>query len=121
MLWLYGGKLEAVRKNVAGSRHEDAEVLETIKQVFERTGYLLDPHSAIGYLGITTRGGDEDRDRREGIFLATAHPAKFSEIVEPVIGRKIERPAPLEQALARTRQVMKLDATLAAVRGAVGG
>jgi threonine synthase len=121
MLWLYGGKLEAVRKNVAGSRHEDAEVLATIKDVFDRTGYLLDPHSAIGYLGLTTRGGEDDRDRREGIFLATAHPAKFSEIVEPVIGRKIDRPAPLTLALERPRQVIKLDATLAAVRSAVGG
>ena len=121
MLWLYGGKLEAVRKNVAGSRHEDAEVLATIRGVYERTGYVLDPHSAIGYLGITKREGDDDRDRPEGIFLATAHPAKFSEIVEPVIGRKIDRPAPLTQALERPRQILKLDATLAAVRGAVGG
>ena len=58
MLWLYGGKLEAVRRNVAGSRHEDDEVRATIKSVFERTGYLLDPHSAIGYLGITKREGE---------------------------------------------------------------
>jgi threonine synthase len=89
-----------------------------MKQVFDRTGYVLDPHSAIGYLGLTRREGQE---RREGIFLATAHPAKFSEIVEPVIGKAIDRPAPLTQALARPRQVMHLDGTLAAVRGAVGG
>jgi len=118
MLWLYGGDLEALRKDVVGSRHEDDEVRQTIKQVFERTGYLLDPHSAIGYLGLTRREGQE---RREGIFLATAHPAKFSEIVEPVIGKTIDRPAPLVQALERPRQIMRLDATLAAVKGAVGG
>ena len=121
MLWLYGGKLEAVRKNVAGSWYEDTDVRATIKDVFDRTGYLLDPHSAIGYLGITTREHQGGQDGRGGIFLATAHPAKFSEIVEPVIGKKIDRPAPLTQALARPRQIMKLDATLAAVRGTVGG
>jgi len=118
MQWLYGGDLEALRKDVTGSVHEDVEVKATIKDVFDRTGYLLDPHSAIGYLGLTRRGGQE---RREGIFLATAHPAKFSEIVEPVIGKTIDRPAPLTQALERPRQIMHLDATLAAVRGAVGG
>ena len=120
MLWLYGGKLEAVRKNVAGSRHEDTQVRATIKDVFDRTGYLLDPHSAIGYLGLTKRQDDDGGDRA-GIFLATAHPAKFSEIVEPVIGRTIDRPAPLTHALERSRQIMKLDSTLDAVKGTVGG
>ena len=118
MLWLYGGDLDAVRKDVAGSVHDDVEVKATIKDVFDRTGYLLDPHSAIGYLGITRREG---QGRREGIFLATAHPAKFSEIVEPVIGRTIDRPSPLVQALESPRRILRLDATLAAVKGAVGG
>ena len=120
MLWLYGGDLEAVRKDVAGSVHDDVEVKATIKDVFDRTGYLLDPHSAIGYLGITRRGGQEGRGRREGIFLATAHPAKFSEIVEPVIGKTIDRPAPLAKALETPRQTRRLDSTLAAVKDAVG-
>jgi threonine synthase len=120
MLWLYGGDLEAVRKDVAGSVHDDVEVKATIKDVFDRTGYLLDPHSAIGYLGITRRGGQEGRGRREGIFLATAHPAKFSEIVEPVIGKAIDRPAPLAKALETPRQTRRLDSTLAAVKDAVG-
>jgi threonine synthase len=56
-----------------------------------------------------------------GIFLATAHPAKFSEIVEPIIGRPVEKPAPLVHALAQPQRVMRLDATLAAVREVVGG
>jgi threonine synthase len=110
MLWLYQGNLEAVRKDVTGSVHEDVDVKATIKDVFDRTGYVLDPHSAIGYLGIR---------RTRGIFLATAHPAKFSEIVEPVIGRPIDRPQPLAKALERPRKVLRLDATLGAVKGVV--
>jgi threonine synthase len=112
MLWLYQGDLEAVRKDVTGSVHEDVQVKATIKDVFDRTGYLLDPHSAIGYLGIK---------RTKGIFLATAHPAKFSEIVEPVLGQPIGRPEPLAKALEKPRQILRLDATLAAVKVAVGG
>jgi threonine synthase len=110
MLWLYKGDLEAVRKDVTGSVHDDVEVKATIKDVFDRTGYVLDPHSAIGYLGIR---------RTKGIFLATAHPAKFSEIVEPVIGKAIDRPEPLARALEKPRKVLRLDATLAAVKDVV--
>jgi threonine synthase len=103
--------VDQLRKDVAGSVHKDADVKATIKDVFDRTGYILDPHSAIGYLGIR---------QSRGIFLATAHPAKFSEIVEPVIGKTIDRPAALTHALERPRQMLRLDATLAAVKGAVG-
>ena len=111
MLWLYGGDVNALRKDIIGSVHEDAAVKATIKDVFDRTRYLLDPHSAIGYLGIK---------RAKGIFLATAHPAKFAEIVEPVIGRAVDRPAPLSKALETPRKILRLDPTLAAVKGAVG-
>ncbi|HXD73896.1 MAG TPA: threonine synthase [Vicinamibacterales bacterium] len=110
MMWLYGNDVDALRKDITGSVHEDVSVKATIKDVFDRTGYLLDPHSAIGYLGIK---------RTKGIFLATAHPAKFSEIVEPVIGRTIDVPAPLAKALEKRRKILKLDATLDAVKDAV--
>ena len=56
-----------------------------------------------------------------GIFLATAHPAKFREIVEPVIGRGIQTPAPLAEALARPRHVLRMDASLEAVAEALRG
>jgi threonine synthase len=121
LLWLYDGDLEAVRRDVIGSRHQDDEVRATIRSVYDRSGYVLDPHSAIGYLGIKGHVGQEGHDRQVGVFLATAHPAKFPEVVEPIIGRSIEKPAPLVHALAQPRQVLRLDATLAAVRIAVGG
>jgi threonine synthase len=123
MLWLYGGDRDAVRRDVSGRSFEDNEVRATIKRVYERTGYLVDPHSAIGYLGVSSERGEGRRGRvdQPGIFLATAHPAKFSEIVEPVIGRPVEKPAPLLHALERPRRLMRLAATLDAVKEAVGG
>jgi len=56
-----------------------------------------------------------------GIFLATAHPAKFAEIVEPIIGRAVEKPAPLAQALARPRHIIRIDPSLAAIKGMLDG
>ena len=151
MSWMYDGDVDAMRRDVAGSRHDDDEVRATIRRVYDERGYLLDPHSAIGYLGIKGLEERERRDGREGsargprgeesesssaaarargggapravknegrvgIFLATAHPAKFAEIVEPIIGRAIERPAPLAAALARPRQIVPMPATLEALR-----
>jgi threonine synthase len=123
LMWLYGGDRDGVRRDVMGCRFEDSEVRATIKRVYDRTGYLVDPHSAIGYLGVSALRGEGRRARvdQPGIFLATAHPAKFSEIVEPIIGRAVEKPAPLLHALEHPKRVMRLPATLSAIRAAVGG
>ena len=121
LLWLYGGDLNAIRSDVTGSRHDDDEVRATIQKVYEERGYLLDPHSAIAYMGLVGREGREGQEGREGregpgVFLATAHPAKFAEVVEPVIGRAIPKPQPLVDALATNRKVLEIDATFDAVK-----
>jgi threonine synthase len=127
MSWLYDGNLDAMRGDVVGSRHADEDVRSTIRDVYERRGYLLDPHSAIAYRGLVGREGQEGRvghERRVGrvrIFLATAHPAKFAEIVEPIIGRAVEKPEPLARALARPRHIIRIDASYEAVRSGILG
>jgi threonine synthase len=117
MLWLYGQSVDAMRTDIAGACYADDQVRDTIRRTFERCGYLLDPHSAIAYLGIT---GFLERVGQVGIFLATAHPAKFAEIVEPIVGRSIPKPAPLAEALARARPILRIPATLDAVKEALG-
>ncbi|HEV3139925.1 MAG TPA: threonine synthase [Vicinamibacterales bacterium] len=116
MSWLYDGSFDAMRADIVGSRHSDDDVRVTIREVYERRGYLLDPHSAIAYRGLVGRDG---RDGTLGIFLATAHPAKFAEIVDPIIGRQVEKPDPLARALSRPRHIIRIDATLDAVRAIV--
>ncbi len=86
----------------------------TIKRVFEERGYLLDPHSAIAYLGLTRSGCD--LRATPGVFLATAHPAKFHEVVEAIIGGPIDKPAPLAEALSRPRHIMRIEASLDALK-----
>jgi threonine synthase len=120
MSWLYGRDLAAMRRDIVGTRHVDDEVRDTIRRVYETHGYLLDPHSAIGYLGITGCVGQERPHRAVGIFLATAHPGKFAEIVEPIIGRPVPRPAALAKALAQPRHILSINATLDAVKETLG-
>jgi threonine synthase len=109
MTWLYHQDVEAIRRDVSGARYVDEEVRRTIREVFDSTEYLLDPHSAIAYRGLKDGPG-------RGIFLATAHPAKFSEIVEAIIGRAVDKPAALSEALARPRHIVRIEASTDAVR-----
>jgi threonine synthase len=121
MSWLYGGDLDAMRRDLVGTRHDDGEVRAAIKRVREDHGYLLDPHSAIAYLGLKAcLGSARDASDSPGVFLATAHPAKFGEIVEPIIGRPVDIPGPLADALARPRHILRLPASLNAVVGTLG-
>ncbi|MQA28654.1 MAG: hypothetical protein GEU82_02285 [Luteitalea sp.] len=120
MLWLYHQDRAAMCRDVTGSVHTDDEVKATIRRVYEERGYLLDPHSAIAYMGLVGQLGKAGPVTTVGIFLATAHPAKFGEIVEPIIGRPVATPAPLAAALARPRHVVKINATFDAVRRTLG-
>jgi threonine synthase len=124
IMWLYDGSVDAVRRDVVGSPHQDDEVKATIRRVYDERGYVLDPHSAIAYLGIIGQVGREGRKGQigpAGVFLATAHPAKFGEIVEPILGCAVPKPQPLLDALALERHLMHIDATLDAVRDVVRG
>jgi threonine synthase len=124
MRWLYHDDLDAMRRDIVGCRHTDDEVKATIRRVHDERGYVLDPHSAIAYMGITGYLGQSDgkggagqpADDRIGIFLATAHPAKFGEVVEPVLGRTIDVPVQLADVISRPRHVLKINATFDAVR-----
>jgi threonine synthase len=118
MLWLYGSDLDAMRADVIGCRFTDDDVRPTIKRVFEERGYLLDPHSAIAYMGLVETNG---REGRIGVFLSTAHPAKFAEIVEPIIGQPVEKPRALEDALNGPQHIIRIRASLDRVLGMLDG
>jgi hypothetical protein len=66
MSWLYDNDLDAMRRDIFGVRYTDDEVRETIRRVYETRGYLLDPHSAIGYLGLKGLERQELRNGRIG-------------------------------------------------------
>jgi threonine synthase len=115
MQWIYGGNLEALRRDVTGFAYQDARVVTEIGRVYREHGYILDPHAAIGWLAVNDALRAED-DGAVGVFLATAHPAKFREVVEPAIGRTVPLPPALAEAITRPRYSMKLSADYADLR-----
>jgi threonine synthase len=105
---LYGGSVEALRRDVVGFAYDDRRVTAEIGDVYRKYGYVLDPHSAIAWLALQEQL-HQDREAY-GVFLSTAHPAKFREVVEPAIGQPIELPKALAEAIARPRHSVSMAA-----------
>lgn len=97
---LYGKDVDNVRKDVSGATYTDEQIAETIRDVYNRTSYLCDPHGACGYRALQ-EGLHPDET---GVFLETAHPAKFKDTVERIIGSEVEIPAKLAAFMKRTKQ-----------------
>jgi threonine synthase len=110
---LYDDDIDRMRKDVMGTAFTDEQVIEAIGRMHRENGYLLDPHGAIAWLGLQ-EALVADRDA-VGVFLATAHPAKFREVVEPAIGAPVALPSALAEALARPRHSIRLAASYPAL------
>lgn len=100
ILEIHNGDWASVKKSLAGFSFTDEETKTGMKDVIDKTGYLMEPHGTIGYLALKEYQKTHDV---QGIVLETAHPAKFGEVVEPVIGRKIEVPDRLQEFMRREK------------------
>lgn len=95
MLELFNHDIEALKKCIKGYSFSDTETREAMQQVFNQTGYVLDPHGAVGYLGL--KKFMSTQPTYSGIFLETAHPAKFADVVEQTLKTKLEFPDRLQK------------------------
>ncbi|WP_423127532.1 threonine synthase [Gaoshiqia sp. Z1-71] len=101
ILDLYGHSHEAISTDIKGFRYSDAQIREAVNEVYHKYAYLTDPHGATGYKAL-----EEDLHEGEtGVFLETAHPAKFTETVEQIIGKG---KVPLPEKLAEFMKGEKL-------------
>ncbi len=93
VLDLYGGSHQAISEEISGVSYSDEQIAETLKACKKETGYLLDPHGACGYRALK----EMLQPGEVGVFLETAHPAKFLETVEGILGEKVEIPEKLQE------------------------
>lgn len=109
ILDLFGGDNpnthKAIYQLISGSRFSDEEIAETIRRVFNETGYLLDPHGACGYEALKRNPLSPTEN---GVFLETAHPAKFKETIDHILNRSIEIPDQLKAFMQGTKQSIEL-------------
>jgi threonine synthase len=101
---LYGKDVEAVRKDISGARYSDEQIADAIRNCLKSTGYQLDPHGACGYQALK----EGLKTGEVGVFLETAHPAKFKEKVEAITGSEIAIPERLQAFMRGTKQSVEL-------------
>lgn len=114
VLALYDGSHEALCHDVVGRSFTDDQTRRAIDAVLQQSGYVLDPHSAVGYLAIQRELSDYPG--AAGVLLATAHPAKFGEIVAPVIGHSVPLPSSLEACMVKEPTSATIDPSIAALK-----
>jgi len=114
--WLHRDDPGALRRLVTGVSVSDAETSETIADVYARTGYMLDPHTAVG---VTAHLRAPDAGKGPSVVLATAHPAKFPEVVERAIGRTVPLPPGIEAVLSAEEHMESIPANARAVAAAL--
>ena len=100
ILDLYGGSHEAISSEISGETYTDEQIRETVQKAYEETGYLLDPHGACGYRALA----EGLKPGETGVFLETAHPAKFLQTVESIIGTQVSIPEKLQAFMRGTKQ-----------------
>ena len=100
VLDLYGGSHDAIAAEISGETYTDDQIRETVQKTYEETGYLLDPHGACGYRALS----EDLKPGETGVFLETAHPAKFLQTVEDIIGAEVKIPEKLQAFMRGTKQ-----------------
>ena len=107
---VFGQDVKAMRGAIRSVSVTDAETLATIRTVHERTGYLLDPHGAVAFAALDRTEPDE---RRYGVVLETAHPAKFPEAYDERLRASMTIPARLQEALRKAKRSVPMSGRFA--------
>ncbi len=104
---IYNNDIQKIKKIIKAFSFNDNQTREAIKDVYNRNNYLMDPHSAIGYLGIKSYLSNNSTNS-SGIFLSTAHPIKFKEQVEKSIGKEIPMPSRLKGIMEKSKRSIEI-------------
>ena len=104
---VFDDDFETMSSAVSGFWCDDDQIRQHIRNEYTRTGYILDPHGAVASLALDHYIADHPQST--GIFVETADPAKFTDIVEPLVGRTVEMPAHLEGLLSGEKQSVVIE------------
>jgi threonine synthase len=107
VLELFHHQLGDLRKTLSSYSISDDQTKKTINDVYTKYKYLPDPHGAVGYLALQQYL--HQHSGQKGIFLETAHPVKFYDVVEPVIGEKVPIPPAIEGILELPKKSLKIN------------
>lgn len=102
---LFNNDLESLKNAFSSYSFSDDETKATMKEIYKNSGYVPDPHGAVGYLGLQEY---KLKDSDFGVFLETAHPVKFLDVVEETLPVKVEIPAQIKKVINNKKVALKV-------------
>lgn len=106
---LFGGSHEKITNLISGATYTDNMIKDTMQTCHKETGYILDPHGACGYRALK----EGLKDGETGVFLETAHPAKFKEKVDDILNIDINIPSRLAEFMKGKKQSIEMNNSFA--------
>ena len=103
---MYKNDLLEFKKDFSSFSFTDAETEIALQKIYKNSGYIAEPHGAIGYLGLKKELLNHPNSI--GIFLETAHPIKFLDVVEPILNVKLPIPTQIESVLNKEKLSIKI-------------
>lgn len=110
---LFGGIHEKITNLISGATYTDDMIKDTMQTCHKKTGYILDPHGACGYRALK----EGLKDGETGVFLETAHPAKFKEKVDDILNIDINIPSRLAEFMKGKKQSIEMNNSFAEFKG----
>tara|TARA_Y100001949_G_scaffold170064_1_gene170768 strand:- start:130 stop:1413 length:1284 start_codon:yes stop_codon:yes gene_type:complete len=107
ILKLYNHDISALHEDLTSWSFSDNETRSSIHNTKDSFNYIIDPHTAVGLLGLDTYRRENGTDYT-GIVLATAHPGKFAEVIEPIISEKVSIPKRLQESMSKEKHATML-------------
>lgn len=111
---LFGSRYETIKEKISGYTVTDDTTRQTIADVYQQYGYILDPHGAVAYHALQEYLSEHPE--QAGFILETAHPVKFPDTVEAMIGKKIEVPASAQHLFGLEKKSIAMKASFAELK-----
>ena len=107
MAALYENSVDKIREDVVGYSFSDDQTKEALSKVYSDSKYIMCPHTSVAYLGLKQYVSSQDK-KISGVFLGTAHPAKFMDVIDESISKNIILPASIKAAMAKEKKAIQM-------------
>ena len=113
---LYGNDVVKMRQDIIGAAFSDDQTERSIDEVYRKTGYVMCPHTAVAYLGLTAYMATVPYASVNGVFLSTAHVSKFTNEMKPEIASKVEMPEQLAVLMPKEKKAILIENKYSALK-----
>ena len=104
---IFNNNYNIIKSNLSGFKFEDNKTKEAIKEIYKDSNFIADPHGAVGYLGL--KKYLKNHNNKIGVFMETAHPIKFIDVVENTLDIKLKLPERIKKILKKKKRSTKIN------------